>query len=292
MNEGKGARTALSPSFGYARERIARTGLSALRRGWGMSIGLMVCWGFVLGGQWAGRAAEVAEPGVTYRSFAMRIYSEEQVRYRKDPTNAEAAWQFARACFEAGEFATNSAERSTIAEQGIAASRQVLARDRNSAAGHYYLGINLGQLARTRGLSALKLVDQMEYEFSLARDLDETIDYGGPDRNLGILYYEAPSFASIGSRSKARQHFQRAAELAPDYPENQLNLIEAYLKWHEHNGAVRHLKILEERWASARAKLAGPSWAANWADWKLRLQSAQKKIEEPSKALESPRGKE
>src|ERR1700694_1843087 len=54
MNVGKGARTALFASFGHVRGRIARTGLSSLRRVWGMAIGLMVCWGFVLGGgQWA-----------------------------------------------------------------------------------------------------------------------------------------------------------------------------------------------------------------------------------------------
>ena len=39
-----------------------------------------------------------------------------------------------------------------------AACRQALAQGSNSAPAHYYLGMNLGQLARTRGLSALKLV--------------------------------------------------------------------------------------------------------------------------------------
>ena len=105
-----------------------------------------------------------------------------------------------------------------------------MARESNLAPAHYYLGMNLGQLARTRGLSALRLVNQMQREFTRARDLDEHFDWAGPDRNLGLLYRDAPAFASIGSRSKAREHLMRAVELAPRYPENRLNLVETYLQ--------------------------------------------------------------
>ncbi|MCX6930190.1 MAG: hypothetical protein NT154_44320 [Verrucomicrobia bacterium] len=59
------------------------------------------------------------------------------------------------------------------ADQGIAACRLAIMRETNSAPAHYYLGLNLGQLARTKGLGALKLVDQMEREFNRAHDLDE-----------------------------------------------------------------------------------------------------------------------
>jgi len=210
-------------------------------------------------------------------------------RYQNEPRDTEAAWQFARACFDLADVATESAERAEVAEQGIAACRQAIARDPNSAPLHYYLGMNLGQLAQTKGLGALKLVTEMEGEFSLARELDEQLDYAGPDRNLGLLYRDAPALGSIGSRVKARQHLQRATELAPQYPENRLNLIEAYLKWGDRQGARRELKALEELWPSARAIHAGNPWAASWLDWEKRLSRAKKKIEEPSKAIEAPR---
>jgi tetratricopeptide (TPR) repeat protein len=231
-------------------------------------------------------AAEIA-PSVQAR----RAFQEAEARYKKTPAKAEAAWQFARACFDLAEFATNNTERAELADQGIAASRQALTQDLDSAAGHYYLGMNLGQLARTRSLGALKLVTQMERAFSVARDLDEHFDYAGPDRNLGLLYRDAPALGSIGSRAKARQHLERAVALAPDYPENRLNLIEAYLKWGERDSAQRELKALEEGWAAARAKLAGPAWSASWADWEATLQKLKKKLGEPSKPLESPRGR-
>jgi tetratricopeptide (TPR) repeat protein len=149
--------------------------------------------------------------------------------------------------------------------------------------------MNLGQLARTRGLSALKLVNQMQSAFARARDLDEQLDWAGPDRNLGLLYRDAPAFASIGSRSKAREHLLRAVELAPRYPENRLNLVESYLQWGETNSAQRELPSLQGIWSGARTNFVGEAWAASWADWDPRLKKLQKRIEAPAKPLVAPR---
>jgi tetratricopeptide (TPR) repeat protein len=239
---------------------------------------------------WFAAAGFAVEPESAAR--AKRTFWEARSRHEAAPRNSEAAAEFARACFDRAEFATNSAERAEIAEQGIAACRDLIAREPKLAPAHYFLGMNLGQLARTRGLSALKLVDQMQREFTIARDLDEQFDFAGPDRNLGLLYRDAPSVASIGSRTKARRHLQRANELAPGYPENGLNLIEAYLEWSDRNGALRELKALEEIWPSARKKLTGDTWTAAWIDWEQRLQKARKKIEAPRKGIESPREKD
>lgn len=226
-----------------------------------------------------------------FTAYAKRSFQEAQVRYRKAPGEATAAWQFGRACFDLAEFAANHTERASLAEQGIAACRLALARDSNSAPAHYYLGMNLGQLARTKGLSALKLVDQMEGEFTRARDLDEHLDCAGPDRNLGLLYRDAPVIGSVGSRTRAREHLRRAVEVAPEYPENRLSLIEAYMKWGERTGAYRELQTLEAAWPAARTNFVGEAWAASWADWEPRLKKLKKKAEESTKPLGSPREK-
>src|SRR5438132_12162741 len=86
---------------------------------------------------------------------ARKIFQDAQTRYQKEPRNAEAVWQFARACFDLADLATNNAQRIEVAEKGIAACKQLLSRDPQSAPGHYYLGMNLGQVAQTRGLGAL-----------------------------------------------------------------------------------------------------------------------------------------
>ncbi|HWI57139.1 MAG TPA: hypothetical protein VNZ22_07925 [Bacillota bacterium] len=224
--------------------------------------------------------------------LAQKTYWESREHFKQQPQNLETAWQFGRACFDLAEFATNSTERAELAEQGIAACKEAVARASKSAPAHYYLAMNQGQLARTRSLGALKLVDEMEREFSKAGELDAHFDYAGPDRNLGYLYRDAPSFGSIGSRSKARQHFERAVALAPEYPENHLALLEAFMKWGDRNGAVRTLKDLEGVWPAARQQFSGPAWAASWADWEARLDKEKQKLEARSKALESPRGRQ
>lgn len=223
-----------------------------------------------------------------FASRARRVYWETLAKRNSDARDAAAAWQFARACFDVADFATNNAERAGFAEQGIAACREVLAKAPDAVQAHYYLGMNLGQLAQTKGIGALKLVGQMEREFLLCLEEDEQFDYAGPDRNLGLLYRDAPSIGSIGSRSKAKQHLTRATEIAPGYPENRLNLAESFLKWNDHNGAVREIKALEQSWAAARDTFSGDDWAQSWLDWKKRLVAAKQKLETSGKAIQSP----
>jgi hypothetical protein len=224
-----------------------------------------------------------------FAAYAQKDLQAARKQYRATPDDVTAAWQFARACFDVADFATNKAERAVMAQQGITACQKALARESNSAPAHYYLGMNLGQLARTKGLTALRLVSQMEREFQRAHDLEEQLDWAGPDRNLGLLYLDAPSIASIGSRVKAREHLIRAVELAPRYPANRLNLIEAYLQWREPNNARRELAALEQLWPAARTNFVGEAWAASWADWEQRLKKLKQKIETSAKPLEAPR---
>ena len=221
-----------------------------------------------------------------------RTYADARAFYHASPTNAEAAWQLGRACFDWAEFATNDTQRAKIAGEGIAACRQALGLNTNSAPTHYYLGMNLGQLADTkRNPSAFKIVKEIERSFLAARGLDEKFDYAGPDRNLGLLYSQAPVLISVGSRSKARQHLQRAVQLAPEYPENRLNFIEACLKWGDRTGARRELAALDTLWPAAQTNFAGDLWATSWADWEARLKKARKKIEGLVKTIESPRNR-
>lgn len=224
-----------------------------------------------------------------FAAEASANFEKAQARYKNEPRNTEAAWQFARACFDLADLATNDAQRATIAQTGIAVCEQALTRDSNSAPTHYYLGMNLAQLAQTKGLSALKIVEQMRREFSLTRDLDERFDYAGADRNLGLLYRDAPALISIGNRDEAKLHLLRAVQLAPQYPENRLNLIEAELKWDEREAANRQLAALEKLWPAARTNFTGPAWLSSWADWEPRLARLKKKIKQSSKTLQSPR---
>jgi len=253
----------------------------------------IICRGLLLGGI-ALASGAVAEPVNTGKArlvaHAQAVYAAAQTRFAAEPTNAVAAWEFARAAFDRAEFATNDTERATLAEQGIAACRGALAGNPKSAPAHYYLGMNLGQLARTKSLGALKIVNEIEREFKAARVLDERFDFAGPHRNLGLLYRDAPSIGSVGSRSKARQHLLRAAVLSPDYPGNRLNLAESALRWRDTKTAQRELAALDELWPAAQAKLAGADWEASWLEWNSRRDELRIKAKELAKPLASPHG--
>jgi tetratricopeptide (TPR) repeat protein len=227
--------------------------------------------------------AEAADPS----SLARQTFEINKRQYEKHTHDAGAAWNFARAAFDLADLATNSSDRAQIAQLGIDACKQALTNNPDCAPLHYYLGLNQGQLARTRSLSALKLVDLMEQEFSRAIELDPTFDYGGAERSLGLLYRDAPVLASIGSRAKARAHLQRALELAPGYPENRLNLIESEVKWGDRKTARRELKLLEDSWPAAHSEFTGSTWARSWNDWTERLERIKKTLEEPAR-IESP----
>src|SRR5579884_3024462 len=213
-----------------------------------------------------------------FASHAEKAFQTAKTRYESDKTNPEAAWQFGRACYDWAEFAKSNSEREEIAQQGINACRNLLAHNPRSVEGHYYLALNLGQLARARKLEALKLVEPMETEFKTVLNMDPKLDYAGADRGLGLLYLNVPRWPlSIGNKAKARQHLQKAEKLFPNFPENILNLVEAYLKWNDKKDAIRELKKLDEIWPAARKEFSGEQWASTWADWEGRREMFRNK---------------
>jgi tetratricopeptide (TPR) repeat protein len=228
-------------------------------------------------------------PQTNVISRLFQAFADARLQFQNQKTNTDAAWQFARACFDLADIASNNTQRADFANQGIAAARLAVSLNSNSAPGHYYLGMDIGQLAETKhNPSAFKMVKEMEREFLTADALDEHFDFAGPDRNLGLLYRDAPIIISVGSRSKSRQHLLEAADLAPDFPENLLNLIESDLKWGNHAEAQQKLEDLKKVWPDAQKKFIGDKWILSWVDWSGRFDDAQKKLKEPQKPSESP----
>jgi tetratricopeptide (TPR) repeat protein len=244
-------------------------------------------------GAWLAAAGFAAAGETGTNVFAARAAAEfhrAQSQFQSHTNDATAAWEFARACFNFADFVSNDTDHAVIARQGIAASRQAIACEPNSAPGHYYLGENLGQLARTETLGALKIVKEMEREFKTAARRDGHFDYAGAERSLGLLYRDAPGWpVSIGSQHKAREWLEQAAKLEPGYPENHLNLAESYFQWHERGEASRELSALDALWPTARTNLIGPAWEPSWADWSTRRDMVRKQLDENSKPAGAPK---
>ena len=237
---------------------------------------LGVCAGLLLAA--LAQGAEVTRSAETER--LTRQFREAHSRFEGEQTNLARALAFSRACFELAEFATNSAQRAALAETGIAASKQALTLEATNAAAFCSLGLNLGQLARTKVLDALKLVTQIEAAWLMAVRLDPKFNHAAPHRLLALLYDGAPGWPiSIGSRSEARAHFLKAIELAPDYADNGLSFLEVCLEWNDLKTARSLVTKTAEAMASGRQKFAGPEWAWRWQEMEKRWAAAQKRLE-------------
>lgn len=207
---------------------------------------------------------------------AAQRFEKARQRYATRPTDPVAAWELGRAAFDWAEWVKTEDERETIAKEGIQACRQALARKGDLAPAYYYLALNLGQLARTRMLGALPLVDQMEQALKRAARLEPQFDFAGAHRGLGLLYLEAPGWpVSIGNRRRAREQLETAVKLSPEYPENHLCLLEALLKWNDKQGLERQLPIFQKAWNQAKTNLAGSEWKDEWEDWERRREKLE-----------------
>lgn len=193
-------------------------------------------------------------------------------------TNFTAAdLEMARASFNLAELATNETQRAEISRRGIAACRDWIVREPKAAAAHYYLAMNVGELAQAEApsLAAYKMVHEVEREFMAAAELDVRYDFAGPARNLGELYFQAPSWPlSVGSKHKAREWLERAAALAPEYPENLLCLAEAQLQWRQLDEAAKTLRRLAANWPVAVTNLTGEAREKDWSEWTARRVTA------------------
>jgi tetratricopeptide (TPR) repeat protein len=224
------------------------------------------------------RAAEVtATP--EFSAHVDRMYRTAREAWKASPTNVQLAWEFGRACFDRADIARSDKMRAALAEEGIEACREGIRISATSGPARYYLGLCLGQLAQTKMLGALKLVRQMEDTWLNARTLDDTFDFAGADRSLGLLYLECPGWpTSVGSKSKARASLERAVKLAPQHPENRLFLIRALVQWREREAARNELRKLLEILPEARARLTGVAWSHGWAAWDREIDALKKKL--------------
>jgi tetratricopeptide (TPR) repeat protein len=212
---------------------------------------------------------------------AQTAYQQARKAAQQNAGDNAKAIELAHATFDLAEFAKSDTERAALAQEGITAARKAVESQPNVAGGHYYLAMNLGQLARTKSLGALRLVREMEQEFLKARELDAKLDFGGPDRSLGQLYRDAPGWpTSIGNKGKARAHLLKAVEIDPEFPDNQLSLMEAYLNWRERL-PLRNLvaRYRSEILPKAKQRFAGEKWEAAWEDWNKSFQELAAKAQ-------------
>ncbi len=210
---------------------------------------------------------------------AQRDYEAAGRRWKADTNNLEAAWQFGRACFDLADAATNNAQRAQVAQEGIIASRRATVLEPKLAAGYYYLGLNLGQLARAKPLSAIGILGDVESAWLSSIALDPKFDYSGAHRAIGVLYRDAPGWPlSLGNRKKSLFNLEKGVEVSPDYPGNRLYLLETWIKWGKKDKARTALDVTRKVMEKAPATFTGPAWAEDRTDWERRWKRIQDQL--------------
>jgi len=132
-----------------------------------------------------------------------------------------------------------------------------------SAACVYWLGAALGLQARERHATVLDALPRIEEAFKKAAASEPSLEQGGPDRALALLYLRAPAWPSgVGDPDLGLEHARKAVALAPDYPPNQLALAEALTATGDATGGR---EAYERALELARAKATGgdpdaPDW--------------------------------
>ncbi len=247
-------------------------------QGWYLTV---FCWASLHVSAWAA-------PRQDYKNHVLAQLQNARQMCRQGSFNPTNAAILACACYDAADMATNKQERASLAREGVEACRKALKINPQYAPAHYYLGMDLGQLARVEIWSALFMVKEMEREFKAASVLDPLMDYAGPERNLGLLYQTAPRITSVGNRHKARVFLEKARQLAPQYPENQINLAENLVKYGEISNARKVCQILSQEWSQAQARFQGVKWSASWDDWTARKAALAKILETQSHGNDHP----
>ena len=147
---------------------------------------------------------------------------------RSAPDDFDAQWHAAEALADVAENGATKDKRIQAAKSGLTFARRGEELQPNRVEGYYWYAINVGLLADADRMYGLKAVAEIEAALQRAATIDEKYDFAGPLRVLGILHLRTPPPpASIGSPRKGLRLLQLAADLFPNYLENQLYLAEA-----------------------------------------------------------------
>lgn len=134
-----------------------------------------------------------------------------------------------------------------------------------------WIALKGGQLQIKSKLVALTYISPLEKAALRLKAIAPTFKEYAADRILGRMYHLAPSFISIGSAKKARQHFESAFAGAPENPENLLFYADFLASQGE---KARAIEMVKKALASPRLndypieraywELLGQGWLTEW----------------------------
>ncbi len=127
----------------------------------------------------------------------------------------------ARLFYYLGKYSQDLTRRKSYHEQGIELALKARRLKVKDPGAIFWWVANKGELAQLKNnIVALGYLKEIESALIELKDLDPEYRWCGADRVLGRIYHKAPTFVSIGSPTKAEQHFQQAKKKHGNYPGN------------------------------------------------------------------------
>ncbi|MBC8288041.1 MAG: tetratricopeptide repeat protein [Nitrospinae bacterium] len=158
----------------------------------------------------------------------------------QEPDNLEWQWRLARSHYSIAKRSEDTHHYDLCIEH----SSRALKIKPDSAIGYFFRALCRGKKGEMQGIwSSLGIIEPFEEDMKKALDLDPSIQNGGPNRALGILYLELPFFLG-GSTDRAIFHLKEAVRLSPNHAENHLGLAQAYYAKNNFASARKSLSTL------------------------------------------------
>lgn len=201
-----------------------------------------------------------ADPGASSSLVENGLVALEKAR-TLDPQSYEVAWKAARLCaWLADDFYDDKNKRANFSARGEDYAKAATALNPKGAEGWYYSGINQGFQATTKIVGGKFMVPNVRDAWKKAMAIDPSFDRGGPARNMGALYSEAPPWpASIGDPDKGVELLQQALKVT-DWPQTHLLLGNALVKAEKYDEAKVQYKMVLDAQATPDDAHQLPIW--------------------------------
>ena len=187
-----------------------------------------------------------------------------------DPSDFDAAWKLARACYWLGGHVAEADRRARF-EQGIEAGRKAVAAKPDRPEGHFWTAANMGGMAEGFGLRAgLRYRGAIKESLEKALAIDPAYLEGSADRALGRWYARVPGLFG-GSDTKAVEHLQQSLKYAPNSIPTHFFLGEVYLEMDRPEDARREFEAVI-------AAPFTPDWTPEEREFKKQAEAQLKRL--------------
>jgi tetratricopeptide (TPR) repeat protein len=155
-------------------------------------------------------------------------------------------WEIAKTASYKAKRAQAKQEKAKFALEGIEAAKGCIEETPKNAACYYYKAINTGLYYKAHVAGYQKGLMEMVADLNMSIDIDDSYDYAGAYRTLAEVYTKAPRTAHSTEHISrnldlAEEYLIKAVEIAPDYPENYLDLTKVQMERNNRSQALETL---------------------------------------------------